>query len=408
MDREARLQELVRSWHRLREQGKVATPHDLCRDCPELAAELARRLAADPLDATGDFDTTPPDGAEPAKAIPQVPGYDVKSILGEGGMGTVWRAKDRTFRRSLAVKMLSEQHQKDADLKRRFLEEAQLMGQLQHPGVPPVHDLGVLPDGRPYFAMKLIKGKTLAALLQERESRDQDRPHLLAIFEHVCQTLAYAHAQGIIHRDLKPANIMVGAFGEVQVMDWGLAKVLGPREADEQPRSQGSTICTVRTEAPDSATQAGLAMGTPAYMAPEQARGEVDRLDERCDVFGLGAILCEVLTGEPPFTGRRKDALAMAQKGDLAPALQRLEQCGADRELVKLAKRCLAADKLHRPAHAGEVKDVFVAYEAAVKERLKRISGGSSPRQGRFAARAGGPRAPGRQGPARTGRPVLA
>jgi tetratricopeptide (TPR) repeat protein len=288
-------------------------------------------------------------------------------------MGIVWRARDQLFHRSLAVKVLAEQHNHQDELRRRFLEEAQLMGQLQHPGIPPVHDLGELPDGRPYFAMKLIKGKTLATLLKERASPEQEQPRLLAIFEQVCQTLAYAHAQRILHRDLKPSNIMVGAFGEVQVMDWGLAKLLGsPGEKTEQAVAPASTICTVRSEEPDTATQTGQALGTPAYMAPEQARGEITQLDERSDVFGLGAILCEILTGQPPFVGRNsKEVLHSAQQGDTTVALARLEQSGADRALVQLARRCLAAGKEARPAHAGSVAQALTDHLAQVQERLR-------------------------------------
>ena len=151
--------------------------------------------------------------------------YEIGAEIGSGGMGVVLRARDPELRRILAVKVLLECHRGDAGLERRFREEAQITGQLQHPGVPPVHEIGVLPDGRPFFAMKLIKGRTLAELLQERPTPTTDLPRFLAIFEQVCQTLAYAHSKDVIHRDLKPANVMVGAFNEVQVMDWGLAKV---------------------------------------------------------------------------------------------------------------------------------------------------------------------------------------
>src|SRR5262249_31750841 len=156
-------------------------------------------------------------------------------------------------------------------------------GQLQHPGIVPVYELGQFPDRRPFFTMKLIKGRTLAALLAERGSPGADTPspsermRWLKVFEQVCQTVAYAHAHGVLHRDLKPANVMVGNCGEVQVMDWGLAKVLPQGGvADEQwaaaqAQDEGTVICTQRTGGIGSATQAGSVMGTPAYMAPEQA-----------------------------------------------------------------------------------------------------------------------------------------
>src|SRR3954465_10839637 len=147
-------------------------------------------------------------------------------------------------------------------------------------------------------------------MLEARQDPADDRPRFLSIFEAVARTVAYAHARGVIHRDLKPSNVMVGAFGEVQVMDWGLAKVL-PRGGAVDDASAGRTdahetvIATARSGGDDSdLSRAGSVLGTPAYMAPEQARGEVGRLDERCDVFALGSILCEILTGEPAFTGR--------------------------------------------------------------------------------------------------------
>jgi eukaryotic-like serine/threonine-protein kinase len=166
---------------------------------------------------------------------------DRYQLFGEnarGGMGAVLRGRDVELGRDLAVKVLLEKHANRPEVARRFLEEAQIGGQLQHPGVVPVYDIGRFGD-RPFFTMKLVKGKTLAALLGERGDPGEDRPHLLGIAQQVTQALAYAHAKGVIHRDLKPANIMVGAFGEVQVMDWGLAKVLAEGGiADEERASR--------------------------------------------------------------------------------------------------------------------------------------------------------------------------
>src|SRR5215471_4975278 len=152
-------------------------------------------------------------------------------------MGTVLLSRDPELGRDLALKVMRADYTGRPAVMQRFREEAQVGGQLQHPGVVPVYELGCADDGRPYFTMKLVKGVTLAQLLKERSSPAQDRPRFLKVFEQVCQTVAYAHAKGVIHRDLKPANVMVGAFGEVQVMDWGLAKVLnaGPASGQEQP-----------------------------------------------------------------------------------------------------------------------------------------------------------------------------
>src|SRR6516164_6002295 len=175
---------------------------------------------------------TAPEGtpAEPEASVPRPPvprRYALKKLLGQGGMGDVWLARDRRLRRLVAVKVMQERWLGNANAVRRFVEEAQLTSQLQHPGIPPVYETGALPDGRPYFCMKVVKGRTLAALLAERRTPGDDLPRLLGAFEQVCQAVAYAHSKGVIHRDLKPQNVMVGAFGEVQVMDWGLAKDLG-------------------------------------------------------------------------------------------------------------------------------------------------------------------------------------
>ena len=220
--------------------------------------------------------------------------------------------------------MLLETHKEKPDLVRRFVEEAQIGGQLQHPGVVPVYELGTFGDRRPYFTMKLVKGQTLAELLAGRESPIEDLPRFLGIFEQVCQTVAYAHARDVIHRDLKPSNVMVGSFGEVQVMDWGLAKVLArggvvdDAAAGKIPAHE-TVIATARVGSDSDLSQAGSVLGTPAYMAPEQARGEIDLVDERADVFALGSILCEVLTGRPAFTGRTTGEIhRKAALGDLA------------------------------------------------------------------------------------------
>ncbi len=199
----------------------MSQPSDPLRTTPEPTGTYP------PAAASGDV-TSPPsgpsDGAAPA---PECAGRCL--LLGEiarGGMGVIFRAHDPELGREVAVKVLLESRQDHDDLERHFLEEAQIGGQLQHPGVVPVYDVGRLPDDRPFFTMKLVEGRTLAALLKERDTPAHDLPRFLKIFEQVCQAMAYAHSKGVLHRDLKPANVMVGAFGEVQVMDWGLAKVL--------------------------------------------------------------------------------------------------------------------------------------------------------------------------------------
>jgi serine/threonine-protein kinase len=310
-----------------------------------------------------------------AEGWPAIPGCEIRGVLGRGGMGLVLHGRDPDLGRDLAVKVLRDDHAADPDVARRFVEEAQIGGQLQHPGVVPVHALGRAADGRPYFTMKLVKGRTLADLLKERTTPAQELPRFLGIFQQVCQTLAYAHSKGVIHRDLKPQNVMVGTFGEVQVMDWGLAKVLGgaPASRGRQPPEEApSALRTVRTEQSGASSQAGSVLGTPAYMAPEQARGDVDRIDERADVFGLGAILCEILTSQPPYTAAAGwQVYPKAVAAELTDALARLQACGADAELLSLAQNCLAADPEKRPRNAGAVVQELTTYLVSVVERFR-------------------------------------
>ncbi|MBM3982856.1 MAG: hypothetical protein FJ304_21815 [Planctomycetes bacterium] len=304
---------------------------------------------------TADTVATTPDGS------PVVAGYELGGEIARGGMGVVYRARDTAFDREVAVKVMLPRM--DAA---EFVREARITGRLPHPGIPPVHALGTLPDGRPFLAMKLIKGDTLDKLLRARTDPAADRPQLLAAFEQMCQAVGYAHAQGIVHRDLKPSNVMVGAFGEVQVMDWGLAKVVGAADAEATvPDAGGSFSEDV------AATVAGQVKGTPAYMAPEQARGEA--VDQRADVFALGGILAAILTGKPPFAGNSVlDTIIWAAKAELGDVYARLDASGADEELIDLAKHCLEPRAEHRPANGTEVTAAVAAYRAGVDERLRR------------------------------------
>jgi tetratricopeptide (TPR) repeat protein len=316
---------------------------------------------------------SPPDGAADLSPVSvgatQGGRYQLGEEIGRGGMGKVLKGRDPEMDRELAIKVLREEHQEHPDMVQRFLAEARINGRLQHPGIVPVYDLDRFPDQRPFFTMKLVQGRKLAELLAERPDPSHDLPHFLKIFEQVCQTLAYAHSRGVIHRDLKPSNVMVGAFGEVQVMDWGLAKVLA-REGP-QPAEPPSAASTGPGEPTPSLTWVGQVLGTPGYMAPEQARGEVEKLDERCDVFGLGAILCVILTGKPPYRGERGEVLRRAQQADQADARARLDRCGADAQLVRLAKACLVPQMEDRPRHAGAVAEQVTAYLVGVQERLQ-------------------------------------
>ena len=326
-------------------------------------------------------DAQPTPRPDPAAGHP--PGFRLMAPIGEGGMGCVYRARDLTLRRHVAVKLLRTTYPAAGPAADRFRTEAKITARLQHPGIPPVYHVGRLPDGRPFLAMKLIKGRTLDAAVKA------DGPggkRWLAAFEAICQAVGYAHSKGVIHRDLKPANVMVGAFGEVQVMDWGLAKVLG-RTPDDAPPDVGGNS----SDAPDDAsrfdtspaaqhTRMGAALGTFAFMPPEQARGLHTIVDAASDVFGLGGILCALLTGRPPYyatTPGRVRALAAA--ADLGPAFRRLDACRADRQLVRLCKQLLHEDPTARPLNGGQVAQRLRVYRemlqaGEVDAQVRRVS----------------------------------
>jgi len=302
--------------------------------------------------------------------------YEIVGEIARGGVGVVHRGRDNDIGRDVALKVLRDKHLGSPELVRRFVEEAQIGGQLQHPGIVPVYELGLQADNRPYFAMKLVKGETLAARLDARQGPSDGGRALLAVFRDVCRTLAYAHSRGVIHRDLKPSNIMIGSFAEVQVVDWGFAKVLRKGGvADEGlagKRARDRTmISTVRSGA-GNASIAGSVMGTPAYMPPEQALGRVEDLDERSDVFSLGAILCEILTGEPPYEGSDEDRITAAAQGRLEAAYVRLSACDADAPLVELCRQCLASMPKDRPASAQVLADTVAAYLTSAEGRAHR------------------------------------
>jgi tetratricopeptide (TPR) repeat protein len=302
--------------------------------------------------------------------------YELGAVIARGGMGVIHRAMDFTLGRDVAVKVLQDRYAPDSGTARRFTDEARITAQLQHPAIPPVHDLGTLPDGRPFLAMKLIKGQTLDEQLAARPGPSAECGRFVAVFEQVCQAVAYAHAHGVLHRDLKPANVMVGAFGEVQLMDWGLAKVLASRERPRPEACPAETTADTQVvslrDSDSACTQAGSVLGTPAFMPPEQAAGLVGKVDQRSDVFGLGAILAVILTGKPPFAAASLESTrGLAALGDVTECLARLDSCGAEPELVALCKRCLSPRPIDRPADGSEVARAVAQLRAAADERAR-------------------------------------
>jgi serine/threonine-protein kinase len=237
--------------------------------------------------------------------IPDLAGtrYRMLERVARGGMGVVYAAEDENLHRRVALKVLDVPGT-DGDLASRLIREARVLARLEHPGIVPVHDVGTLADGRVFYTMKFVEGQRLDKYIESVVSI----PDRLRIFLRICDAVAFAHARGVLHRDLKPANIMVGPFGEVLVMDWGLAKILRGDDSNAAPAADAdATILEKPKPTPDAKGSTGVSvitghgtvMGTPGYMSPEQARGDVENLDARSDIFSLGALLRFFLTGQP-------------------------------------------------------------------------------------------------------------
>jgi len=280
------------------------------------------------------------DGAE----LPDLAGtrYRLLGQVARGGMGVVYAAEDETLQRRVALKVL-EVPGNETELANRLIREARVLARLEHPGIVPVHDVGSLADGRVFYAMKFVEGQRLDQYIASVSSV----PGRLRVFLRICDAVAFAHAQGVLHRDLKPSNVMVGPFGEVLVMDWGLAKILG--RAGKAAAENSDADLTILEPAgpahpPEGATEIsavtghGTVMGTPGYMSPEQARGDVESLDARSDIFSLGALLRFLLARKPgpsaaeaPRLDRSLDAIcAKSTATDPAARYQTVQELALD------------------------------------------------------------------------------
>jgi serine/threonine-protein kinase len=353
-----------------------ASDHDSPADESDLAtidfgSSGAKGLKGDPSEGGGLIALVPPNklragadlrlgGKEGTPATPGESRYEVIRSLGEGGMGRVYLVSDRDLCRRIALKVMRDDRE---DLRKQFIEEAQVLAQLEHPNIVALHDLGVTADGGPYCTMRYVRGRSLRDVLELVVLQDSEAlkayslTRLIQIYLQVIQAIAYAHRRGVVHRDLKPANIMLGEHGEVQVLDWGLSLVTG-RDGVSIP-------------APQPPGEVKKVSGTPAYMAPEQARAEV--VDGRADIYALGVILYEILTLRRPFTGKTQaELMAALLNHDPTPPRDVAPGRGVPAELERTCLKALAKNAADRHQTAGELYEDVQGWFEAEADRAKR------------------------------------
>ncbi len=336
-DRDARLEDVA-------EAGDATLGHALA------ALRFLHQALDDP-----DARTRPLEG-EGADALPRLPDrYRDVQPIGRGGMGIVLRAFDSEVERPVAIKVLRARSATQVQ-REKFLLEAKVHANLEHPGIVPIHEIGRTEDGRDWFSMKLVRGRTLAEVLAA--GGPAPLAALLGIHLKICEAVAFAHSRGVLHRDLKPGNVMIGEFGEVMLMDWGLAKVLGDPEGAE-PTARRTRLEGFATDL--DATRAGEVLGTPGYMSPEQAGGDLGRFDHRTDVYGLGAILYEMVAGRAPFHGiPLSDLVSRVAQGRFPPP--RAAGRAVPRELEEVVLRAMARDPDRRYQTVGDMAADLVAF----------------------------------------------
>jgi hypothetical protein len=294
---------------------------------PEVQASLAVLTPSEAVDRPTTTDYHPPGRGR----------YTVTGLHAQGGIGRVWLARDHDLGRDVALKELRPDRADRPDLAARFVAEAQVTGQLEHPGIVPVYEMARGEDGQAFYTMRFVRGRTLTDAVQahhDRAAAGAARPlelrELLTAFVAICNAVAFAHARGVVHRDLKGGNVVLGDFGEVMVLDWGLARLVGKADGPEPP-------VAVAPVGEDGETVQGQVLGTPGYMAPEQARGLTEQIGPHSDVYGLGAILCEILTARPPFSGagelHRHPGHAAGPRAEMAPGREGTP--GGDRDAAR-------------------------------------------------------------------------
>lgn len=372
------------------ERGEAVDFAELCRRHPQFADGLrhlhGRQETVDGLRRSS-VTASRPASAAPVDAPTGTHRYGLGERLARGGMGVIYKVWDRVLHRNLAMKVVRQQDHPHAEqvavdphVLTRFVREAEITAHLDHPGVVPIHDLGLDAHGRIFFTMKLVQGKSLAAVFQLAKARREKwtPTRVVDVIVRVCETVAFAHSRGVIHRDLKPDNIMVGAFGETYVMDWGLAKLSQQRDADAtELTSMPAAATTVDQITIDSLpasggassgsadTETGCVLGTVWYMPPEQAAGHIDELDERSDIYSVGAILYELLTAKRPYfvrgaTARADAVIEAVLAGPPEPVASLARHVPS--ELVAICNKAMARSKADRYQSMQDMADDLRAY----------------------------------------------